>query len=223
MAPLSDNRNSSDRSARGGSSCCFPCSRQCFLYRDSMALRRERQPQPDYRGPPPGQAARQVPSTVPCSVPRSGSEAGMDSTLPGSQIASDKLRTTARCWQAGPRGPGSLGRRACGEQGSGESGPGPPRAGSCPHTHSSAHRRRPTPIPLSSGPTGGSDCPAEPGPSALGHFTHYGFSPSPACQKLKGLGSQTRDFPMAFSSASSKMKITTLSHVAAWGTNEEAL
>lgn len=50
-----------------------------------------------------------------------------------------------------------------------------------------------TPIPLSSGPTGGSDCPAKPGPLILGHFTHYGFSPAPACQKLKGLGSQTRN------------------------------
>lgn len=63
----------------------------------------------------------------------------------------------------------------------------------CPCTHSSAHRHRLTPILLSSGPTGGSDCPAEPGPSILGHFAHYGFSPAPACQKLKGLGSQTRD------------------------------
>ena len=42
-------------------------------------------------------------------------------------------------------------------------------------------------------PTGGSDCPAEPGPSIQGHFVRYGFCPAPASQKLKGLGSQTRD------------------------------
>lgn len=85
---------------------------------------------------------RWVPSTVPRSVPGRGSEAGMDSMLPGSQTASDKLITTAHCWQAGLRGPGRLRRRACGEQGSRESGPGPPQAGSCARTHSSAHRRR---------------------------------------------------------------------------------
>lgn len=37
-ALLSLNRNSSARRATCGSGCRFPCSAQCFPYRDSMAL-----------------------------------------------------------------------------------------------------------------------------------------------------------------------------------------
>lgn len=140
--------------------------------------------------------------------------------LPGSQTASDKLmrqRAAGRLgFEAGPTQEKSV--RGAGQQG--VRGQAHPDAGSCARTLFSSQAQA-TPIPLSSGPTGGSDCPAKPGPLILGHFTHCGFSQHPACQSSRvWVLRQETNFPMAFS-ASSEMKITTLSHVAAWGTNRE--
>lgn len=145
MVLPSASRNSSTRPACWGSGCCFPCSRQCFLYRDSMALGREQRQRPLITGGP--LRARQLTGAFhnsPHLGLRTGSEAKADSALPGFQTGSDKSQANRNTPVAGKGARAGLTQSKCLA-----SLQGPPLLGklwersSCPCW---------TPAPLSQGP-----------------------------------------------------------------------
>lgn len=91
--------------------------------------------------PPPGQAATGCLPPFPVQSPeriwgRNGP------SLPGSQTASDKLITTACCWQAGPQRPGPTQEKSVRGAGQQSQGQAHPRLAPA-RTHSSLWRRRP--------------------------------------------------------------------------------
>lgn len=144
MVLPSVSRNSSARPACWGSGCCFPCSRQCFLYRDSMALGREQRQQLITGGP---LRARQLTGAFhnsPCLGLRTSSEAKADSALPDFQTGSDKSQANRNTPVAGEGARAGLtqSKRLASSQ-------GPPLMGKLWERGS---RPRWTPAPLSQGP-----------------------------------------------------------------------